>query len=1045
MRIRSTGILLAALMVLAFVELPAQSPSIIKEYKKVFTTYPFSDPNPVPSFTKIYPYFRYDGFTEKPIQKEWTVVELENDYIRVMILPEVGGKIWTAIEKSTGRPFIYYNQVVKFRDVAMRGPWTSGGLEANYGIIGHTPNCATPVDYATKKNNDGSVSCFIGVLDLLTRTNWQIEIKLEKDKAYFTTSSFWHNPTAIEQPYYHWMNTGLKAKGNLEFIYPGTHYIGHEGEFADWPVNKRNNKKISFYEQNDFGGYKSYHVFGKYTDFFGAYWHDDQFGMVRYAPQDNKPGKKIWIWGLSDQGMIWEKLLTDNDGQYVEVQSGRLFNQNSEGSSFTPFKHHSFAPYATELWTEYWYPVMQTAGFVTANKYGAFNLKKENGWLKFYFSPVQALAGTMIIKEGEKIIYNKAIELLPLKVFADSIQAAVDETKLNVSLDKKFEWKADPASGVLARPIEAPKDFDWNSAYGLYVQGKEFMDQKLFAQAEEKLTEALAKDHNYLPALVKMSELRYRNNQFKDAFDLAKKALSIDTHDGAANYFYALAATQLGDTDNAKDGLTLAALSIPFRSAAYTELSQLFLKEKKYERALEYSSKALDFNRYNIAALQLQAICFRYLDANDHAGKVLDDITIMDPLNAFVKSEKYFLQKRDDHGLENLFQNELPKESYMELAVSYVNKELWNEAEKIILSSPESSIGYYMLAWIRDQKKQDYQEQLQKADQMSPLLEFPFRSEMVEVLEWAGTHSDSWKPKYYLALILKEKNRVPECNKIFMDLKSLPDFAPFYAARAELQKNDSVQAETDLKKAMQLDPGEWRYHKLLASHYLTFLENEKALTVAGSYYKQHPGNYIMGMLYVKTLLHNRRYKEAETLLSKISIIPFEGATEGRELYRETKLSLAIEQMKLRNYRNALRKINEAKRWPENLGVGKPYDQDIDLRLEEWMSYLCYRALKNKVESERSLEKIVQFVPRIENGISNFAPANHLVSAWAIRETSNADKANEWLEGEIKKLPGNKILLWVKEMFHGNQPALIDNNDASMRLLHQVAMMNEMKR
>ena len=110
-----------------------------------------------------------------------------------------------------------------------------------------------------------------------------------------------------------------------------------------------------------------------------------------------------------------------------------------------------------------------------------------------------------------------------------------------------------------------------------------------------------------------------------------------------------------------------------------------------------------------------------------------------------------------------------------------------------------------------------------------------------------------------------------------------------------------------------------------------------------------------------------------------------------------------------------------------------------------MSYLCYRALNNKVESERSLEKIVQFVPRIENGISNFAPANHLVSAWAIRETSNADKANEWLEGEIKKLPGNKILLWVKEMFHGNQPALIDNNDASMRLLHQVAMMNEMKR
>ena len=120
-----------------------------KEYKMVFPTYPFSDPNPIPLLTPVYPYFRFDGFTNKPVQKEWKVVELENSYIKILILPEIGGKIWAAIEKSTNRPFLYYNHAVKFRDIAMRGPWTSGGLEANYGIIGHTPNCATPVDYIT--------------------------------------------------------------------------------------------------------------------------------------------------------------------------------------------------------------------------------------------------------------------------------------------------------------------------------------------------------------------------------------------------------------------------------------------------------------------------------------------------------------------------------------------------------------------------------------------------------------------------------------------------------------------------------------------------------------------------------------------------------------------------------------------------------------------------------------------------------------------------------------------------------------------------------
>ena len=276
----------------------AQQKATIKEYGKIFKTYPFSDPDPVPEVGRIYPYYRFDGYTNSAVQKEWKVVELENDYIKLMILPEIGGKIWAAIEKTTGKPFLYYNHVVKFRDVSMRGPWTSGGIEPNYGIIGHTPNCATPVDYTTIIKPDGSVSCVIGVLDLLTRTSWCIDINLPADKAYFTTHSFWYNSSPIEQPYYTWMNTGIKANGNLQFIYPGTKYLGHEGEYSDWPINRQNRKDISFYNNNDFGGYKSYHVFGKYTDFFAGYYHDEDNGTVRYSTHDDKPGKKIWIWGF---------------------------------------------------------------------------------------------------------------------------------------------------------------------------------------------------------------------------------------------------------------------------------------------------------------------------------------------------------------------------------------------------------------------------------------------------------------------------------------------------------------------------------------------------------------------------------------------------------------------------------------------------------------------------------------------------------------------------------------------------------------------------
>ena len=407
----------------------AQQGSHSRTYNRVFTTYPFSDPDPVPDPTgNIYPYNHFDGYTNQAVQQSWKVVELENDFIKIMILPEIGGKIWSAVEKKSGKEFIYFNHVVKFRDVAMRGPWTSGGIEANYGTIGHTPNCAAPVDFTTFSKPDGSVSCVTGVLDLLTRTTWRMEINLPADKAYFTTRSFWFNASGIEQPYYHWMNAGIKAAGNLEFIYPGTNFIGHEGEVGEWPLNTKNNKAVSWYENNNFGTYKSYHVFGKYTNFFGGYWHDGEYGVVRYADHDDKPGKKLWIWGLSRQGMIWENLLSDKDGQYVEIQSGRLFNQSAAESALTPFKHRGFAPYATDTWTEYWYPVLGTKGYVAANPFGALNVQRESGQLKLYFSAVQNIQDTLTVMQQGKIIYRQPVSVHTLDLFGDSLKLTGTET-----------------------------------------------------------------------------------------------------------------------------------------------------------------------------------------------------------------------------------------------------------------------------------------------------------------------------------------------------------------------------------------------------------------------------------------------------------------------------------------------------------------------------------------------------------------------------------------------------------------------------------------
>ena len=518
---------------------PPPPTATVREYQKEFTTYPFSDPNPIPVVGRIYPYFRFDGFTRTAEKKRWKVIELENAFIRVQILPEIGGKIWNAVEKRTGRSFIYNNEVVKFRDVAMRGPWTSGGIEANYGIIGHTPNVATPVDYTTRTNPDGSVSCIIGALDLLTRTPWRLEVRLGAQDAAFSTTSFWYNASPLEQPYYSWMNAGIPVQGKLQFIYPGTSYLGHNGEHGPWPIDATG-RDLSWYDRNNFGGYKSYHVFGRATDFVGAYWHEPDFGMVRYGTRDDKAGKKLWIWGLSRQGMIWEDLLTDTNGQYAEVQSGRLFNQSAEQSSYSPFKHRGFAPHTADRWTEYWYPVVGTKGFVAASRVGALNVTPLGDRIVVTLSPTVALNDSLIVRIGARLLASRLVTRAPLALYVDTIAlpgvtaAARDSLQITLGNDL-LRYEASPTAGQLARPLDTPAGFDWQSANGLYLKGKEWLRQREYAAARIALDSALLKDPHHLQALADRAMLALRAGEYDAARKFTTTALSVDSYDAAAN------------------------------------------------------------------------------------------------------------------------------------------------------------------------------------------------------------------------------------------------------------------------------------------------------------------------------------------------------------------------------------------------------------------------------------------------------------------------------------------------------------------------------
>jgi tetratricopeptide (TPR) repeat protein len=1005
---------------------PASGPrATVREHRRVIPTYPFSDPNPIATVGRIYPYFRFDGYTDTPVDREWQVVELENAYLKVTVLPEIGGKIWSAVEKSTGRSFIYDNHVVKFRDIAMRGPWTSGGIEPNYGIIGHTPNCATPVDYSAW-HDEHAAHVVIGVLDLLTRTRWRLKITLPADKAYFTTESFWQNGTPIEQPYYTWMNTGIKAAGNLELIYPGTHYIGHEGEVFPWPIHPGNGKNLAFYEQNDFGPYKSYHVLGRHSDFFGAYWHDDDFGMGRYSARDDKLGKKAWIWGLSRQGMIWEQLLTDTDGQYVEVQSGRLFNQAAEGSTRTPFKHHGFQPYATDAWTEYWFPVKATKGFVTANEHGALNVTAEKGRLTVRFSPLQAFNGMLQVLDGERVAFSAKLALSPMQTWSQAIDADIPRARLQVRIGDVLEYRGD-AGDELSRPLEAPKDFDWESVQGLWLQGKEWMRQREYVAAQASLEQCLKKDPHFLPALADMAIVCYRAMDYQGARDLALRGLAIDTYDPASNYYYALASSRLGKTTDALDGLEVAALHPAFRAAAWTELARLHFARGAPASAGRYARRVLEGDRLNAEAWRIAALAARVRGDEREAQEALRAIRSIDPTDAFGAFELRLIshEASGGGGLQNVVRNEMPHETYLELAIWYHNLGRPDEARQVLELAPPQAEVLYWLAYLQHQRQNPAANAaLRKAEAASPHLVFPFRSESARVFEWAMTQTPTWRPKYYLALILWSRNETVRARQLLEQCGETADFPPLYAARARaFDPVSRDRALTDLERAAGMDPRSWRYGRLLVERFIEDKDYRASLETATRYHEADPGNYIIGMLHAKSLLLNGRFAEADQALRGLKVLPYEGATEGRGLYREAQLMLAVEHLKAGRAQDALKRVAAAREWPEHLGAGKPYSEDVDERLEDWLEAQALERQGQGPASRIALERLAA------DG-SRPGPAR-LLSAVALSRLDRMSDATGALDAWAAATRDPATLAWGRAFFAGQRPAPLEPGSAPL--------------
>ena len=1008
----------------------SQSQTTIKEYSKELKTYDFSDPNPIPILLnnpKIYPYFTFDGYQINHKKKSFKIVELENDYIKVFITPELGGKIWGAIEKSTGKEFIYRNEVVKFRNISMRGPWTSGGIEFNFGIIGHHPSTATPVDYVIQKYNDGSVSCTVGNIDLPSRTQWRVKIIVKDNNASFSTNALWYNPSPVKQSYYNWMTAAAPARDDLEFYTPGNAYLEHSGKVRKWPIDNQG-RNLSKYNQNNFGPSKSYHIVGEYNDFFGGYYTKDKFGFGHWGNYEDIPGQKLWLWSQSRSGGIWEDLLTESDGQYIEFQAGRLFVQFSPGEDENPISQVSFEPYTSDAWKEVWFPIKEIGGIKEASQYGAMNIERNNDSLIIKLNPfIKITSNLQIIVEG-KLYHNEKIDLYPMDVLISKI--ILDKSK-NFEImikDLDLHFISESNHNKISRSFTSSKTLkSKNTTEKIYQKAKEDIGYREYEKAQKKFHQIISKDPYHLRSRAELGELCFRQGEYDKGLKIISEGLKIDTYNPSLNYIAGIIYKAKNDNLNAKESLGWASRSIKYRSNALSQIAGIYLKEKKYLKAISYAKKALNFDLKNIPALEIMVIGYRKTLKKEDHEEILNKIYNIDPIHHIISFEKHLMNPNDQSikAIIDSHRSELAYQTYLELAINYYNKGLIDEAITILKIGPDVTINKIWESFLERDK-----DKLKKIIESSSVdFVFPFRRETINAIGWAKSVLSRWEPTYFLALNLWALNRIDEAEENFVELKEYPDKSIFYITRALLfKKRYGIDPLNDLKRAYDLNSNSWRIGKELTNYYLSKSKYDDAKKIVKKIYNKNDSNYMVGMDYVKTLIYLKEYNTAISLLDTLHILPYEHAGEGRDLYTSAYFGASLNYIEKLNYKKAISLLEKSKEWPENLGVGKPYNTDE--RIQDYLLYFCH--FKMGKEANRYLQKIINYSRSNINTKSLF----HILGLEAIKKIEGNESSKKFLKKLVDSDHGSsKETKWISN-YSSNHSLIKEefNNELLFNLL-----------
>jgi len=516
----------------------------------------------------VYPYVMQDHLSRTKVDRAYRALFLENEYLKVTCLPELGGRLHSVLDKTQNKEMFHANGVIKPGMIAMRGAWISGGVEWNSGPHGHTVTILSPVNAATGRSRDGSAFLEISNTEQISRTRWTVRVTLHPGRAYLDERIRLENPTDGMHPYYFWNCTAFPNRPGTRFIYPMTLGTDHNArEFFRWPVDKgRDLSWLKNYET-----YASVFAVNCTYDFFGAYDVDADRGIVQVANHHELGGKKAWTWGEWEFGKVAQKNLTDDDGPYIEVQSGPLPTQSDYGM---------LGPRDQVAWREWWYPVHGLGdGFEYATQDLAVQTARREGRLELRLLATASFpratcvlsrtAAAFPLPSGEgqrargvgsqRELMRKQIDLSPsapvLLTLAENPEKPVD---VSVASEEGVVLaafttplpipKVDPPDP--ARFAEKPDD--QLTVEELYLKGRKHDRSTDRRQARAYYEKALARDPGHVASLRSLAVLDFEAGQYARAIERLQKALDRDSDDGLSWFYQGVCQLRQGDFDEAQ-------------------------------------------------------------------------------------------------------------------------------------------------------------------------------------------------------------------------------------------------------------------------------------------------------------------------------------------------------------------------------------------------------------------------------------------------------------------------------------------------------------